>query len=583
MVVKYPIILSISEPNNDIGLIKIRQSDEETQVFEVTIEKNGSPFPFEGLDVFFMKRPLRSDGTDIVEDKVENVNPLEGKFEYTLPPNAWQTLGNNQAYFSFRKTMPDLSWKQAYSTRDFTYNVIKDAFSDGLLQDGSNGQYIWTFAELLRRLQEFENSGRTDFENWFNEIKDNLSEDAAGNLMMLFQSVNGELSEATEGYDTLSKKLESLNQTFNSISTTDRHLGDIRDVFVQNAKSMRLYLDNNSSKVNIAAQTDIHFGQYGVYWGPLGASATGITHIQNVAAVSDLLDFAIEVGDNTDYSSSGDKSIAIQQQRAFATSVFASLKCPCALLKGNHDDNSGYGTETNTTTTGKDYIITDADFKSIYRQNVNLFGEVRENDNNYFYYDVPNKNVRIIGLDSYQTIEDLDISTGKIKYPRQRVSAFQQDQIRFLYQALKSSDGKHVVIFTHCPLSGVFKTEDNAINHEIVLDLLSAFIGGGNGTLTSNVTDYKVDLPYSFDKSGVIAGCFYGHHHVDSKTIFRGINHVRLTNCFGSNGPISSSTYASWWWTEKEDAYRVITLDTKLRKIHTERFGDRGLSFDFDY
>lgn len=586
MAITYPIILSTTEPNNNIGLLKIRQADEETQTLIVEVLEHGVPLSYEGLQIFFCAKIGQSEGLGIIEQKLmpnEMTNPRNGRFEYTFRDQDWQILGRQTAYFSFRRMVDDHTYVQQFSTRDFTYEVTKNVYSDGIKEVKTDGStYVWTFEDLLRLLQEFKDSGESDFLTWFDQIKDQLSEDAAGNLMLLYQSIEKELSDATGEYTNLGEKLDSINNTFGGITTAFWDNEDVRNIFIENVVNMRRYLSANQSNVNIASPTDIHFSQYGIYWGPVGSAATGITHIQNVAAVSDLLDFGIQLGDNCDYNSSGDKHIAMQQQRAFATSWFSSLVCPCAILKGNHDDNSGFGTETSLNATGMDYILRDEDFANLYRQNTNLFGEVRKGESNYFYYDVPGKNVRIIGLDSYQTVESLG-SDNKIKYPRQRISAFQKDQIEFLYNALNDADGKHVAIFTHCPLSGVFQEEPNAINHQLILELINGFKNANSGTLISTVVDYEVNLPYSFSSQGTIVGCFYGHHHLDDLKEYRGVNHVRLDNCFGSNGPQTSSTYVGWWNTDKEDAFRVISIDTTLKTVHTEKFGERGISFDFSY
>src|SRR5699024_3503936 len=62
--------------------------------------------------------------------------------------------------------------------------------------DGST--YIWSIEDLLRLLKEFSESGKKDFIEWFNEIKDQLSEDAAGNLMLLYQSLRSDLKKTVE-------------------------------------------------------------------------------------------------------------------------------------------------------------------------------------------------------------------------------------------------------------------------------------------------------------------------------------------------------------------------------------------------
>lgn len=193
MAVSYPIVLSITEPNNSIGILKIRQSDEETQKLIVEITESGNKKSYEGLQVFFCAKIGQTIGLGVVEQKLkqdEMVDPKNGMLEYTFRKEDWQYIGRQTGYFSFRKMIDDHTYVQQFSTRDFDFTITKSAFSDGIRELKSDGStYIWTFEDLLRLLEEFKESGEADFLKWYEEIKDQLSEDAAGNLMLLYQSL----------------------------------------------------------------------------------------------------------------------------------------------------------------------------------------------------------------------------------------------------------------------------------------------------------------------------------------------------------------------------------------------------------
>lgn len=193
LVVSYPISLEVKEPNNDIGILRIRQSDEESQTLVVQVLEYGLKKSYEGLQIFFCAKLGQTSGLGIIEQKLlpsEMTDPKNGKFEYTMRAEDWQQLGHQTAYFSFRKMKDDHTYVQQFSTRDFTYEVTKNIYSDGIKEVTKDGStYVWTFEDLLRLLQEFKDSGETDFLAWFDEIKDQLSEDAAGNLMLLYQSL----------------------------------------------------------------------------------------------------------------------------------------------------------------------------------------------------------------------------------------------------------------------------------------------------------------------------------------------------------------------------------------------------------
>ncbi|WP_270792290.1 phage baseplate upper protein [Enterococcus casseliflavus] len=202
MAVKYHVNLQTKEPNNNIGILRIRQSDEETQVLEVEVLDGALPMSYEGLQTFFCARIGQSPGLGIIEQKLteaEMTDPKSGKLEYTFRAEDWQILGRQTGYFSFRKMTDDHTYEQQFSTRDFVYEVTKSIYSDGIKEVKKDGStYVWTFEDLLRLLEEFKESGETDFIVWFNEIKDQLSEDAAGNLMLLYQSLRDKTGQDSD-------------------------------------------------------------------------------------------------------------------------------------------------------------------------------------------------------------------------------------------------------------------------------------------------------------------------------------------------------------------------------------------------
>lgn len=200
MAIRHSITLSTSEPNNEVGNLKIRQGDEQTQTLVANITENGVPKPFVGLQPFFCAKLGQTAGLGIIEQKVTGpMNPANGTLEYVMQPEDWQQLGRQTAYFSFRKMVNDHEWTEQFSTRDFNYNVTKSVFSEGVKETKKDGStYIWTIEDMIRYLQEFMDSGRTDFDEWYEEIKDNLSEDAAGNLMLLYQALRDKTGKDTD-------------------------------------------------------------------------------------------------------------------------------------------------------------------------------------------------------------------------------------------------------------------------------------------------------------------------------------------------------------------------------------------------
>ncbi|MGX7132344.1 BppU family phage baseplate upper protein [Enterococcus songbeiensis] len=176
MAINYPITLSTTEPNNDVGLIKIRQADEQTQTLIVQITENGVPRSYEGLQPFFCAKLGQSAGLGIIEQKLntsELTNPKTGQLEYTMRKEDWQTLGRQVGYFSFRKMKDDYEFIEQFSTKDFYFNVTRNIFSGGVTEVKKDGStYVWTIEDLKRLYQEYIASGKTDWEEFVEQNKE---------------------------------------------------------------------------------------------------------------------------------------------------------------------------------------------------------------------------------------------------------------------------------------------------------------------------------------------------------------------------------------------------------------------------
>lgn len=171
MAIRHSITLSTSEPNNEVGNLKIRQGDEQTQTLVANITENGVPKPFVGLQPFFCAKLGQTAGLGIIEQKVTGtMNPANGTLEYVMQPEDWQQLGRQTAYFSFRKMVNDHEWTEQFSTRDFNYNVTKSVFSEGLREAKKDGStYVWTIEDMLRLFKEYMATGKIDWENYKND------------------------------------------------------------------------------------------------------------------------------------------------------------------------------------------------------------------------------------------------------------------------------------------------------------------------------------------------------------------------------------------------------------------------------
>lgn len=206
MAITYPITLSTTVPNNNIGLLKIRQADEETQTLVVQTLEDAIPKSYEGLQVFFCARIGQTAGLGIIEQKLteaEMTDPKNGKLEYTFRAEDWQILGRQTGYFSFRKMTDDHTYVQQFSTRDFTYEVTKSIYSDGIKEVKKDGStYIWTIEDLKRQFEEYIATGKTDWEDFVNQNKDIIESIDPGGKML------SEITDARGGNPSLADRLK---------------------------------------------------------------------------------------------------------------------------------------------------------------------------------------------------------------------------------------------------------------------------------------------------------------------------------------------------------------------------------------
>ncbi|MEI5991239.1 hypothetical protein A5881_002772 [Enterococcus termitis] len=226
MSIVYPIFLSITQPNDNIPTIMIRQFDEGTQVLDVTVTEHGKPKDISNLTPFFCVKQGHHAGLGLSEQKVVKIiDAKKGKLQYTLTNYDMQNIGENTAYFSFKELQKDLSWRQQFSTRDFVYQVKESIYDEGI----RDSNYIWTFEEILRyftewvktcqeiyddwylvaqeelqriivefkgwittsqqRYDQWTEVQRAEFDKWFTTIKGILDENVAGNLLNVIEEL----------------------------------------------------------------------------------------------------------------------------------------------------------------------------------------------------------------------------------------------------------------------------------------------------------------------------------------------------------------------------------------------------------
>ena len=137
----YSVTLSTTEPNNYVGLIKLRQGDVASQSIQATITANGQLFNFDHLAVFF--NAVLPNGY-VVRDKVTNVDYANSKLNYVVADSFLQEVAQVTAWFSFENDEKIID-----STKNFQYSVIP-----GWKECIPQGNYIYELSEIQREIEE---------------------------------------------------------------------------------------------------------------------------------------------------------------------------------------------------------------------------------------------------------------------------------------------------------------------------------------------------------------------------------------------------------------------------------------------
>lgn len=183
---------------NLVNDIKVRQADDETQVFEVSVIEGGTIKTFGGLTPFFCLMAREITGQGVSEEPVTSFDATKGILKYVVSANAMQMVGRNEAYFSFRKQTSEGRWFEQFSTKTFTYTVEKSIYT----QPFKDSNYWFTFKELYRQFLTYQESGKVSWEDFIKNNKDIIeSIDPGGKVL-------SEITDARGGNPSLADRLK---------------------------------------------------------------------------------------------------------------------------------------------------------------------------------------------------------------------------------------------------------------------------------------------------------------------------------------------------------------------------------------
>lgn len=107
--------LSTTEPYNHLGVLPVRQGNENSEIFDFKIVQNGVPYDLTGLRVLFctnFKQYI------LVEKEAIVLKPKEGLFQFVMDDDCMQRVGDQEGYFEIYQEGMLLD-----TTQNFTYTI----------------------------------------------------------------------------------------------------------------------------------------------------------------------------------------------------------------------------------------------------------------------------------------------------------------------------------------------------------------------------------------------------------------------------------------------------------------------------
>lgn len=156
---KWKVTLSTTEPENHVGIIKVRQGNRGTETLEMQLTEHGVP-----LNLTQCKTYIEAFINNFaVQRSCEIVDAAKGIIRYTFDEYTMQDLHEQTANILIYKN-DDLIG----TTQDFTYFMIKAVSKT----PGEMGSYWQTIEDLINDMTAFINAGKGEFTDWMNARKE---------------------------------------------------------------------------------------------------------------------------------------------------------------------------------------------------------------------------------------------------------------------------------------------------------------------------------------------------------------------------------------------------------------------------
>lgn len=601
---------------DDGNIVQGRYGDSARQVFVNVVQgKNNEPVDITGYLPEF--NGCIPDAEHIVIDNWDGVlvDPRHGRFRFDFPIQAFTVAGSyKQAYFRLVQN----GTGKTLATLEFDMQVLEDfVYSNIVPQD-----YVTPYLDMINKLKDaytnFVGKTQDSFDQAKKRLDDIMStvEDKADTVEQRLKVDEQALTELSKKIDekglftkeeadvfkqtlqeTVKNTLDEFQSQFNGPAFQEAQQASL-DTNMMYGEALPPYFQNSFNHVtqgipsgndvlNIATISDAHWQEEGATIFD-GYTAKSLEHYQ-WCALSTLYNHAdalIALGDNINGDEpTGRLNMTLTHVRAMLQTKY--IRTAMFMIRGNHDNGAGH---QNTEGKSADEVLDDNAIKNGFGTKLNYYDEVRDGDSLYFFKDFPDKKVRIIGLDSNDIPLEKKDSNGNYAYAT-NTAGFRAQQLNwFANKALMLPDNTwQVVVFFHIPFPNAFGqwAEDNTFkNYHHAIAILNAFKNGTsvniNDTSNPDFTITGLQADYSKQGQGTLIAVVNGHLHRDDQdtSILNGTPIIEVTTSASFvSSVVNDSKQRN---TNDEDAWDIISINTKERKIHCYRFG-RGSDRDFTY
>lgn len=579
--------------------LQARQYEESMRQVEVhVVHGDGSPVDLTGVNPVF--EGWLPEGVYRIIDAKHSVmiDAQNGIFRFDFPAPAFQIAGSyKQAFFRLMKD------GMSVTTLEFSLDVMADKVISGLVPS----DYMTPFEDLYGKLQDYITKANGDFDTAMAQWKKDVA-NLISDLNADVSGINLTITEIKAQLSALEDKIKANNLL--TQADLDAVLIDVKKQIEDGLAELNKQIavgdnieigkdvtaENENAIVNVIAQLDHNNFNIGFITDNHGGLCSWTTdysdkyaydHLNNFLKLDGNVDVMIAGGDNSDCWRPSDQAVAVDNRRFDTQFLFSTDNLSDKfILKGNHDDGSvrtnDYRRGTRTFKSVP-HVLRDSEFNKMIAADQLLFDEKRNNGKSYFYKDYPNKKVRVIGLNSNDTPDDILLDDGEPKYLGIWRMGYRQEQLNWLANvALQNVPEDYTtVIFSHIQANiPDYENDENYANHDthrnqdILIQIIKDFMAGSSSSLTGNIEDYEINLKTNFTEQGkrIFAGYIHGHEHVEDATTDLGFNNI---GCFASYNVKGVSTGDT-------DAWQTISIDRTNRKLIIKGFG-RATNRTFSY